>query len=679
MRVHGLLTLPVILLALGCSNETDDPEDVTGIDGTQVRFAVDADFAADGAFYDFPFPSDARLLEGGQPDYRGFPFPADNSAVATLVEAAMDRPGFPVLPVAHFRFDGPLPALDLTGLYQSADDPILLVDVDPDSAHRGQVYPARAVTLRPDGFVAEHMLGVGPYPGIVLDPDTTYAVVIRRGLGDAAGEPLGVPAPLLGLSRGTSPGGDRGDALLALYTPMYETLDTLGVERDDVAAATVFTTGDVVGETKAMSDAIVDEYDVTIDGLQLANVDNPRICELHGTITMPAFQVGTPPFPTNGRFEVVDGVPQQQGTETVDVAITIPKTEMPAGGYPFVLYIHGSGGVSTQLIDRGKIESEGGMERAGEGPAFVLAEHGIASAGAAMPINPQRVPSAAPYDYINLTNPGAFSYTFRQGTFEQRLFLEALEKLTIDPQLLATCTGATLPAGETAFKFDFSRLGAMGQSMGAEYTNLLAAVEPKVQIVAPTGAGGHWSHFLDTSPLFGGVDAVAADVIGIAREDVRYLHPGLAILQNAWEAGDALPSLPRIAQRPFEGHPSRHVYTPVAPGDLYWHPEVFDAMALGYGTQQAGDAQWDMQSALALIGNDGVATLPVSDNRESRGGAAFTGIVVHYEGDGNANPHTIFSQLDEVKYQYGCFFQSYVATGTATVPAPAALGTPCPN
>jgi hypothetical protein len=53
-------------------------------------------------------------------------------------------------------------------------------------------------------------------------------------------------------------------------------------------------------------------------------------------------------------------------------------------------------------------------------------------------------------------------------------------------------------------------------------------------------------------------------------------------------------------------------------------------------------------------------------------------VVVQYEGDGIYDPHGIYAQLDEVKYQYGCFFETFLARGVATVPAPAPLGTACP-
>jgi hypothetical protein len=69
---------------------------------------------------------------------------------------------------------------------------------------------------------------------------------------------------------------------------------------------------------------------------------------------------------------------------------------------------------------------------------------------------------------------------------------------------------------------------------------------------------------------------------------------------------------------------------------------------------------------------------PVSNDVTSDSGTARTGVVVQYQGDGVYDPHAIYSQLDAVKYQYGCFFQSFLKTGTAIVPAPADYSVPCP-
>ena len=61
----------------------------------------------------------------------------------------------------------------------------------------------------------------------------------------------------------------------------------------------------------------------------------------------------------------------------------------------------------------------------------------------------------------------------------------------------------------------------------------------------------------------------------------------------------------------------------------------------------------------------------------SETGVSYTGIVVQYEGDGIADPHTIFSQRIDVKYQYGCFMRSMQEVGMATVLEPRPVLPPC--
>ena len=132
-------------------------------------------------------------------------------------------------------------------------------------------------------------------------------------------------------------------------------------------------------------------------------------------------------------------------------------------------------------------------------------------------------------------------------------------------------------------------------------------------------------------------------------------------------------SMARLARRPLPGFPVRHIYEPVGLGDVYFPTIIFDAAALAYGNRQAGSALWpQLQDALALDGLDGLDSYPVSGNLGGQ-----TRVVVQFESDGIADAHYIYRQLDEVKHQYGCFLASYVATGTPSVPAPAALTAPC--
>lgn len=656
------------------------------VPGTQVVFEPKAKLEG-ASFYDLPYPFDFRLSAQGGPELSKMPNSGSDAALDSIV-AARARPGFPSVPVGYFRLTG-APAAHSAGAVIAADaaSDVLLIDVDPWSSDWGTLYPTVATVIAAGAFAPENLLAVGAAPGVVLPAGRKYAFVLRRSFGDSSGAPLGVSASLANALNGWLPPGPRGLSLFDAFFWLRVALVGLGVDADEIAGASVFTVGDVVAETERLSSAVVASQDVHLDGLSVDPTDgasHPRFCELRATVTMPQYQRGTPPFDVEGGFDYdAFGRPVVQGTEAVPVALSLPKGPMPAGGYPLVLYLHGTAGLSTQMIDRGRIMTPGGAPTPGEGPAHVLAEHGIAAVGAALPLNPERLPSGAPFDYINFDNLAAYPNTLRQGVFEQRLLIEALSTLEIEPSVVAACEGLSLPAGASRYRFDLSSLGAMGQSMGSLYLNVLGAVEPKVRALVPTGAGGVWSTFMVESRFDFGGGAVAADVIaalmGVPRAQLNPLHPALNLVETAWEAGEPLVGAARVGRRPLPGHPVRDVYQPVGKSDQFFPEVVFDAMALGFGHRQAGTEHWGtMQPSLALQGYGGFVDYPAVDDTTSEAGAPRTSVVVQYLGDGIADPHTIFTQLDEVKYQYGCFFSTFVHTGRGVVPAPAPLGTPCP-
>lgn len=669
--------------------------------GTSAAFDLGADLKSTEHFYDFPYPSDLRLTSQGTPDLTGLPYPTFLPTIPALQKTAMEHPGYPVVPVAYFRFSAPLAGLDASQVIPAdKGSSILLVDIDPASGERGALTPVVATTPPEDGWVPANLLAVAARPGFVLHPRRKYAFVVMKALGDAESKPLSAPAALDDLRAGKGPAGSPGQAAVDAYKPLWETLSLIGADAAEVAAATVFTTGDVVEETANLSAALQAKYPLTITDLAVDPDDgaaHPRFCEIKGKITYPQFQKGEPPFDTEGLFDFSDnGLPAKQRDESAPITITLPKGEMPAGGFPLVVYYHGSGGLSTAVVDRGTWKHEAdptkcpegklsewngqtGCNTRGEGPAHVLAPFGFAMAATALPVNPERLPSAGETAYLNLNNLAAMRDTFRQGIIEQRLFLDALEKLTIDPALVSACTGISLPAGAQSYKLAVKKVFAQGQSMGGMYTNLISAVEPRITAALPTGAGGYWSHFILITPLIPGI----AGKVGLAllgtTAPLTFLHPGLSLFQTAAEAIDPMVSMPRLARRPLTGHPVRPIYEPAGKGDSYFPTETYDAMALAYGHQQAGESVWPtMQEALKLVGKDGLVPYPVTDNLTSETGAKYTGVVVQYEGDGVFDPHALYTQLDAVKYQYGCFFSSFLKTGKAVVPAPAALGTPCP-
>jgi hypothetical protein len=387
---------------------------------------------------------------------------------------------------------------------------------------------------------------------------------------------------------------------------------------------------------------------------------------------VPQFQTGEQPFDNGGRF-MLDGndIPQKQGDMTIPVTITLPKQAMPARGWPLYQFFHGSGGLSTGLVDLGYSPTPDDMPEPGKGPGYVVATRGIAAASSALPLNPERLATATDYAYLNINNLAAFPQTFQQGVFEQRLLLDALLALRIPDALLTGCTGISSPAGEHFF--DAQKLVAGGQSMGGMYTNLVGSVEGRFGALVPTGAGGFWNLMILQSNLIPGARDLLSTALGVDPEELTFVHPAMNTIGLAWEIAEPIVAMSRLAHRPLPGLPARNIYEPVGKDDVYFPMPIYDAAALSYGNQQAGTQVWtSMQDALALGGSAGVAAYPVRANRDG-----LTRVVIQFEGDGIIDPHYIYRQLDTVKYQYSCFLASYLKDGVPTVPEPNTLAHPC--
>ena len=150
-----------------------------GRDPEAALFDLGADLHKPDSFYDQPYPSDLRLTAQGTPDLAGLPYPEVVTTFVGIRDTAMLHPGFPVIPVAYFKFSAPLAELDVKKVIPADKaSPILLLDVDPASPDRGAFYPAVATLPPLDGYVPENLLAVGPRPGIVLHPGRKYAVVV---------------------------------------------------------------------------------------------------------------------------------------------------------------------------------------------------------------------------------------------------------------------------------------------------------------------------------------------------------------------------------------------------------------------------------------------------------------------------------------------------------------------
>ncbi len=669
IRASALWLAPCLLLAVGvsCGTETAPTPDP----GAAFVFDTGANLEDSAHFFDMPYPSDLRLGADGHPDLAGFPDPGNVPLLQGLLHNAKDELGFPVIPVAHFRFTKPIAKRTKTDVIPaSLDAPIFFIDIDPTSPEFGKLVPTVADTPAKDIYTPENLLSVAPRPGFVLRPGTMYGVVVMKSANDAAGKPL---APMKAVTNDAK--------AFALYEILWNALGKVGLKVDGVAAATVFTTAKTAQATADLGTKIVDAYDVTLDGLALVTDPNDQyaeFCYLKGTVTYPQFQTGTPPYDAGGIFEMgADGLPKKQRDEVAPIILLVPKMPMPAKGYPIMFNIHGSGGFSVAAV---RPVADDGFPGDPIGPAFPITSKGIAVAGSAMPVNPERLPGASEIAYLNVNNIAAMRDTFRQGTFEQRLFMEAVKKLSLDPSVLGACMGQvtpakpgpTLPAGETKIKFDPDLVLLTGQSMGGMYTNIIGATEPSVKAVVPTGGGGFWTHFIFETPLKNGaIPGLFKLVLATDTPDLNFMHPVFGIGAAALEAADPIIYMRHIAYEPLPGNPVRSVYRPVGTQDSYFAEATYDAVAIAYRHKQAGDVVWQtMQDGLALAGLGGTLPYSVEQEMTSLDGTPYTGVVAQFDPDGPYDGHAVYSHHDGVKHQYACFWDSFVKTGKARVPPP---------
>lgn len=316
-------------------------------------------------------------------------------------------------------------------------------------------------------------------------------------------------------------------------------------------------------------------------------------------------------------------------------------------------------------MDRGPITEPGGERAVGLGPAHVLAGRGIAAVGMAHLLVPERLGFTVPRPYLNLANLAnlaAYPGTWQQGQADVMLLLDAIERLDIPAAALDGCPGAS-PG-----PLDTGRLMLMGQSAGAHLSTEIAALDPRPIALMPTGSGGFWSELLAGGSEVGGPPELFALLLGT---DVALttLHPGLALLQMAWEPAEPMVFAPRVSARPLDGHAPAELYVPASQADGYFPEPIYDALAVAYGVERAGPALWtSMDEGLALAGLGTDVPYPVAGNRVTDG-APWTGAVVQWAGDGLADSHGVFTQLPPLMQQYACFLRS-VADGAPVLATP---------
>jgi hypothetical protein len=342
------------------------------------------------------------------------------------------------------------------------------------------------------------------------------------------------------------------------------------------------------------------------------------------------------------------------------------------------MYLHGSGGEAYQFVNRGALDEHVPRDdqpapAPGSGPAEYLARRGVASLGMDFGLHGERhsPPDTTGLVFYNLFgNIDATLDNFTIAVMELEMISEIVDTVTIDPAL-----APALDAGDAEdglIRFDPERLTAMGQSMGTTLGVPWAGIDPRLDGIVFSGAGGILVEIAVTAVE--PVELKGIVEIAFRLEDgaeAHLAHPALHAAQNLWDFVDPIAKAPHVVLDPAPGAKPKHVMMTAGVRDGYFHPRSQAAMAVAMGLPLAGDeVEPVLPGALRLAGLDAVA-LPMQS------GDGVTAGVLQYEAPNTLGHYVVFNQPG-ARHQYTCFVAS-VGAGGATIPGPGGDDdTPCP-
>ncbi|HZS38906.1 MAG TPA: hypothetical protein VFF06_18865 [Polyangia bacterium] len=649
--------------------------------GTTVSMSFDR---AQG-FYSAPFPSDDLRNADGSINLARYPNPNNvdliNQGIALLNR---DKPGFAVMGGIFMQLSAPLDASKLPDVNASVtrDSPIVLMSVDPAAPDYMRQYPIQIAFMADGGsFGAANLLSILPYQGIPLRENTRYAAVVTRRVLDAKGHALGVSPSMAQLASGGRPAG-LSDAAFNSYGGALNALAQFGIAPRDIAGLAVFTTGSPTAEMDALVADILARPIPAVDSKPVQTDLFPDYCVYATTIKLPDYQEGNPPYTQSGGGWLFDsnGKPILQRTSQANLVVTIPRTPMPANGYPLVVVVQAGAGGDRALVDRGPQAMTGGPALVpGTGPAMYFARAGFAGTTVDGPLEGLRNITHDNEDFLifNIQNAEALRDNVRESALELVFFAHVMKTLQFDA---SDCPGAN----ESAAHFDSAHFGLFGHSMGSWIAPLILANEPLYGAAILSGAGGSYIEnvMYKQKPL--AVKPLAEIVLDYNMDDRSLTDndPALTMVQWAVELSDPQVYASRIVREPRPGERPRHVLMEQGIVDHYLLPQIANALSLSLGLDEAGvpldsmtpelSTQTPLKAVLPLSGHS-LIQYPVLGNI----GGKTTAVVIQHDGDGVEDGHEVVFQTDPPKHQYRCYLQSWLK-GTPSVPPDDTADAPCP-
>ncbi len=679
MRTASVLSLLVVVASCGSKDGEDrSPGGADGVEATSL-FVVPTslDELKDDRFFEHPFPSDVRRESDGTVRFAGWPNPNANALVAAYLKSTdhlLD--GFsPDTPI-YMRFTGPIDRATLPADPPASAAPgssLQLVDVDPRSPEKGQrrlVQTYWHETVTDGSYWQPNTLAVMPILGRPLRPKTRYALVVTNKVRAKGGGALGPSADLAEVL--SSAPSTRTKDTHDLYVPAVTELGALGIRASDIVHLSVFTTNDPTAELFAVADDVrANVAPPTVRGWS-AKDTTADYDVYEGTYgPSPNYQSGTPPYASpsdGGGFVFEAGKPTLQSTFDLRFALAVPnasKCPPPEGGYPVVLYAHGTGGDYRSYL-RDDIAS-------------ALAQRCLASMGVDQIFHGTRLGAPAASDpsresktqllFFNFDNAIAARTNNRQSAIDvlqqARLFSESKTKVP-----------AAISRTSADIGFDPSRVLFFGHSQGGLNGPLFLAASDLARGGVLSGAGSVIAVALidKTKPV--DVASFVRILLGLGsdeNDELNVFHPALALAQTIVDAADPIHYGVFITTAPRAGFAAKSIYQtegvgPDGAGDSYAPPRGIEALAVSMrlpriapGVKPIAESSWLGLADLTVSGAGVTGNL---------GAGRATGALAQFTPSAGRDGHFVVFDVPRARSQAAEFCRELAADPAGRLHAP---------
>jgi hypothetical protein len=623
-------------------------------------------------FWAVPLPSGLRRQADGTANLERWPGP--RPLLVKMWLETIDRrlnDGWGVNSGAFFVLTGDVDVATLpSDPSQTLDEeaPVQLVDIDAASPEYGRRFPLEvAYTSAEVPYRPARLLALNTVQGFARRPNTTYAVLLTDALKDTAGQPLGRSRAFHAALEQLPEADPKATEALS---PLRDFLVREKWPRGRVVGGTVFRTIDPSASLKKLA-AWVETLPKPVLATAWTKADEyPDFTLYTATYEVPHVQSG--PIPGKGRIVWnADGTaPVQQGTQRVRLSISIPKVAAPPGGYPLVIYLHGSGGEYREVMDRGPLPQTATRDQLpeppkGSGPSAWLGRRGVATLGFDFPLHGDR---DTPPDTSGLRLYDVFGDI---DSTVDNMQVAAMEVVYLTRLL----EGMTVPleGGGTA-RFDSARVSAMGQSMGSTIGVPVATVARRIHGYVFSGAGGLLLEVATTATYPTNLRAALETILGFGPgQTLDNKHPLLNAFQALWDFTDPTAKARHVAREPHDGMQPRPFFMPHGIIDGYFHPGAQTALAVALGTTLVGEEVDPLEPrALRLDGRGTQPDYPLHGNLNGVT-AGTVQLRVPFE-----LGHYIVFDVPGVSSQVSCFVLGVGTPAGPSVVAPRGIDDACP-